>query len=63
MLQLVLSTDASGVAWGAHIHGKWQSSRQEGKLLLDDVDKVHLTEPVHLPAERKNMRGEFSGIE
>lgn len=56
----MLSTDASGVAWGAHIHGKWKSTRTEGQLLLDKVDDVTLTDEQPVPTSLTNQRGGFA---
>lgn len=34
ILQLSISTDASGVAWGAHVHSKWDSTQTRGNIPL-----------------------------
>ena len=61
VLQLVLSTDASKVAWGAHIHGKWESTAISGLLNLDTpVIPTASTTPLPFPNLAKNMRGAFN---
>ena len=54
VLQLALSTDASGVAWGAHAHGKWSSKDLSGTLALDTPTPP--TSVTTIPA-KQNMRG------
>ena len=58
VLQLVISTDASKVAWGAHIHGKWKSTAIHGLLNLEDGSMQNDSNaPVQFPDKLKNMRG------
>lgn len=64
VLQLVISTDASKVAWGAHIHGKWKSTAIQGLLNLEETSmQGESNEPIHFPTQLKNMRGAFDATD
>lgn len=55
VLQLSLSTDASGVAWGAHVHQAWSTTATCGHV--DAPAGASYTAP------NKNMRGQFTDAE
>ena len=60
VLQLVLSTDASGVAWGAHVHGKWEDTQCRGNIYSSGINDIDTSKPAPLTDTLKNMRGQFS---
>ena len=60
---MVLSTDASGVAWGAHIHGKWANTHQTGHVYDSGINAPSTLVPLAVDVSRKNMRGQFSAEE
>lgn len=51
VLQISISTDASGVAWGAHVHSKWDATQTHGNIPLPAANSV--------PNADRNMRGQF----
>ena len=61
VLQLLLSTDASKLAWGAHVHGKWASTQVEDHIhLTDTLDAPPPGLPQTFPQELRSLRGLLS---
>lgn len=62
-MQLVLSTDASGVAWGAHVHGKWEETHTSGKVYNDNKLDTSTLRAHAVDESVRNMRSIFTETE
>ena len=60
LLQIVLSTDASGVAWSAHVHGKWETGRHQGLLQAPEINNLSNRREIQLDPTRSTTQGQFS---